>query len=74
MFHPSTINDLVSWPYAKMAELWGGKGYLCRTRKELWEALKDAKGQRVFCLIEALTDGTKPSAPLLNYVSEQRSS
>ena len=59
-FHPSTINTLVDWPYAKMAELWGGKSYVCSTPKELQNALFDAKSQKTFCLIEVHVDETKP--------------
>jgi indolepyruvate decarboxylase len=72
-FHPSTFNVLVDWPYAKLAELWGGKGYTCSTQKELNYALLDAKSQKIFCLIEINVDEAKPPEPLINYVSEQKS-
>jgi indolepyruvate decarboxylase len=72
LFHPSTINNLVDWPYAKMAELWGGKGYVCKTANEFWGALKDAKEQKVFSLIEVETSGSERSGPFFRYVSEQR--
>jgi indolepyruvate decarboxylase len=71
-FHPSTFNTLVDWPYAKLAELWGGKGYTCRTQKELQAALVDAKSQNMFCLIDVYVDEAKPPEPLIKYVSEQK--
>ncbi|HSV49503.1 MAG TPA: thiamine pyrophosphate-binding protein [Candidatus Acidoferrales bacterium] len=71
-FHPSPINSLVDWQYAKLAELWGGKSYTCKTTKELWEALTDAKNQKTFSLIEVHTDESAPPEPLAKYVSEQK--
>ena len=71
LFHPSAINDLADWCYAKMAQLWGGKGYVCSTRQELWEALESAKDEQVFSLIEVHT-GTELSEPLRTYVLGQR--
>lgn len=68
-FHPSTFNTLVDWPYAKLAELWGGKGYVCNTQKELQTALLDAKSQKTFSLIEVCVDDSKPPEPLTKYVS-----
>jgi indolepyruvate decarboxylase len=71
-FHPSPINSLVDWPYAKLAELWGGKGYVCSTQKELLDALIDAKNQKPFSLIEVKVDDAKPPESLAKYVSEQK--
>jgi indolepyruvate decarboxylase len=67
-FHPSTFNTLVDWPYAKLAELWGGKGYTCSIQKELHDALVDAKSQKTFSLIEVSVDESKPPDPLSKYV------
>jgi indolepyruvate decarboxylase len=71
-FHPSPINSLVNWPYTKIAELWGGKSYTCKTQDELYKALIDAKTQSTFCLIEAQTDSNVPPEPLAKYVAEQK--
>jgi indolepyruvate decarboxylase len=71
-YHPSAFNLLADWPYAKLAELWGGKSYVCGTQKELKDALLDAKGQKMFCLIEVQVDETKPPQPLVKYISEQK--
>ena len=72
LFLPSALNDLADWSYSKMAQLWGGKGYVCSTWQELWEALESARGEQVFSLIDVQTDGTKLSEPLRTYVSAQR--
>ena len=45
--------DLTPWPFAKLAEDWGGKGYTVRTRKEMLEAILDAYKQKTFTLIDA---------------------
>jgi indolepyruvate decarboxylase len=53
LFHPTAhFNELVNWPYAKIAELWGGKGYICDTCETLYRALEDAKNNKEFSLIE----------------------
>ena len=70
-YHPSSFNKLVDWPYAKLAELWGGKSYVCSTQKELKDALLDAKNQKMFCLIEVQVDETKPPEPLIKYISNK---
>jgi indolepyruvate decarboxylase len=68
-YHPSAFNTLVDWPYAKLAELWGGKSYVCSSQKELQDALVDAKSQKMFCLIEVQVDETKPPESLVKYTS-----
>jgi thiamine pyrophosphate-dependent acetolactate synthase large subunit-like protein len=57
LFHPSPANELANWTYAKMAELWGGKGYLFKTHEELVKGLKDAKNRKTFSIIGVITDG-----------------
>ncbi len=53
LFHPTAhFNELVNWPYAKIAELWGGKGYICDTCETLYRALEDTKNNKEFSLIE----------------------
>ncbi len=41
------------WPYAELAQAWGGVGFQARTREELREALRAAHEVRGFVLIEA---------------------
>jgi len=71
-FHPSPINSLVDWPYAKLAELWGGKGYVCSSQKKLLDALLDAKNQKMFCLLEVKVEGDKAPEPLIKYTSNEK--
>jgi indolepyruvate decarboxylase len=53
LFHPTaSFNELVNWPYAQIAELWGGKGYICDTCETLYRALEDTKNNKEFSLIE----------------------
>ena len=50
IFRPVTprkeLLDIPSWPYAEMAEGWGGFGVRVRTRAELREALRKAHSKR----------------------------
>lgn len=71
-YHKSAFNTLVDWPYAKLAEQWGGKTYICKTQAELSAALADATLQKSFCLIEAQIADDKPPMPLVAYVSDQK--
>ncbi len=47
-----TLLDLPNWPYADMAQGWGGVGMLAETPGELREALRAAHEVRDFVLIE----------------------
>lgn len=71
-FHPSSLNGLVDWQYAMLAELWGGKGYVAKASHELYKALVDAKAQKTFCLIEVHTDSSVSPEPLSKYVASQQ--
>jgi indolepyruvate decarboxylase len=73
LFYPSAhFNELVDWHYAELANLWGGKGYLCNNCESLYRALEDAKEQKTFTLIEVLTEKTELSEQLLAWIKEQR--
>ena len=54
---------LIPVDYAKIGEGYGMKSYTCRTIKELEDALKDAKKQKVSCMFDlkvipkTMTDG-----------------
>jgi indolepyruvate decarboxylase len=56
IFRPvSPREDLLSlpnWPYAELAQAWGGVGFRAKTRAELREALRAAHEVREFVLIE----------------------
>lgn len=71
LFYPTAgFNELVNWQYAKMAELWGGKGYLCDTCEKLYNALEEAKNNKEFSLIEVLLEKEELSDELLEWVKE----
>ena len=73
LFHPDAhFNELVDWPYAKLADLWGGKGYRCENCKQLYQALQDAQGQKCFTLIEVVTERDELSAELMAWIVEQK--
>ncbi len=73
LFYPSArFNELVNWPYAELANLWGGKGYLCDRCETLYRALEDAKGQKTFTLLEVVTEREELSEGLLAWIKEQR--
>ncbi len=61
-------NQIVSWPFAKLADLWGGFGFTARTPGEFHTALDAAwKGDR-FALIEAILDPDDMSPILRGFV------
>ncbi len=73
LFYPTAgFNELVNWPYSKMAELWGGKGYFCDTCEKLYRSLEDAKDNREFSLIEVLIEREELSEELLAWLKELR--
>jgi indolepyruvate decarboxylase len=46
--------DVPPWPYARLAELWGGRGYRVERTDALRRALEEAARVRTFVIIEAL--------------------
>jgi indolepyruvate decarboxylase len=74
LFYPTAkFNELVNWPYAKMAELWGGKGYYCDSCEKLYKALEEAKNNKEFTVIEAVIEKGDLSEELLAWVKELHS-
>jgi len=52
-FYPHAgYNDTVPWPFARLAELWGGRGVVAATMGEFRAALRDAWREPRFTLIE----------------------
>lgn len=52
-FRPDAgYNDTVAWPFAKLAELWGGRGFDVRTPRQFREALAAAVREDRFTLID----------------------
>jgi|WetSurMetagenome_2_1015567.scaffolds.fasta_scaffold1090695_2 TPP-dependent 2-oxoacid decarboxylase len=74
LFYPTArFNELVNWSYAKMAELWGGKGYYCDSCEKLYRALEEAKDNKEFSVIEAVLSKEDLSEELLLWVKELHS-
>jgi indolepyruvate decarboxylase len=73
LFDPTAgFNELVNWPYSRIAELWGGRGYLCDTCEKLYNAFEDAKDNMEFSLIEVILEKEELSEELLGWVKELR--
>jgi indolepyruvate decarboxylase len=51
-FPDAKYNETVSWPFAALAELWGGRGFTARTPREFRDALAAAWAGEAFALIE----------------------
>ena len=51
-FPHAQYNETVEWPFAKMAELWGGRGYEVRTPGEFQATLVSAWEESCFTLID----------------------
>jgi indolepyruvate decarboxylase len=51
-FPEAHYNDTVSWPFAKLAELWGGRGFCAFTPRQFRDALEAAHKEARFTLIE----------------------
>jgi len=52
-FFPQALyNDTVGWPFARLAELWGGRGIEVKTPGQLRRALEEAEAEAKFTLIE----------------------
>jgi indolepyruvate decarboxylase len=51
-FPDARYNDTVAWPFAKLADLWGGRGFRAFTPNQFRDALAAAYGDERFTLIE----------------------
>jgi indolepyruvate decarboxylase len=51
-FPHATYNDTVPWPFAALANLWGGHGSLVRTAGDLRRALATAWASKEFSVVE----------------------
>jgi indolepyruvate decarboxylase len=51
-FPDAHYNDTVAWPFSKLAELWGGRGFQAFTPRQFRDALDAASGESRFTLIE----------------------
>lgn len=62
------FNDLVNWPYARLAQNWGGRGFTVQTPGELQQALKDAWAASEFSVIEVEIEADDLSPILRGFV------
>ena len=51
-FPEAQYNDTVEWPFARLAEIWGGRGFTARTPGRLRATLAEAFEEKRFTLIE----------------------
>ena len=51
-FPDARYNETVSWPFAKLADLWGGRGFRAFTPRQFRDALRAAYDESRFTLIE----------------------
>jgi len=71
LFDPTAgFNELVNWPYAKIGELLGGKGYFVDNCEKLYRALEKARDDKLFSLIEVFLDKDEYSQELLAWLNE----
>jgi indolepyruvate decarboxylase len=63
-FPDAGYNVTAGWPFATLAELWGGRGFTVRTPRQLREALAAAYEEDRFTLIEILL-GSGDISPIL---------
>jgi TPP-dependent 2-oxoacid decarboxylase len=72
IFRPVTERQdllaLPSWPYAQLAEAWGGKGFRVETVGELRAALAEADMIPSFVLIEVMVDPLDLSPVTVKYI------
>jgi len=67
-FPHARYNETVSWPFARLAELWGGRGIEVQTPGQLRSALEEAMGERRFTLIEVRLERGDVSPILRGFV------
>jgi indolepyruvate decarboxylase len=65
------FNDILTWPYAEMARLWGGKGIVADSPPALAAALARAKDAARFTLVEAKLP-RRDGSPVLERLSALR--
>ncbi|MBI2829209.1 MAG: indolepyruvate/phenylpyruvate decarboxylase [Acidobacteria bacterium] len=68
-FPDAAYNDTVAWPFAKLAELWGGRGFNVRTPRQLRDALAAASREDRFTLIDVTLQPGDVSPILRGFVS-----
>jgi indolepyruvate decarboxylase len=72
-FPDANYNTTVSWPFAKMADLWGGRGFNARTPRQLRDALAVAWLDDRFTLIDVALQPGDVSPILRGFVQAFKS-
>jgi indolepyruvate decarboxylase len=67
-FPDAGYNATVPWPFAKLAELWGGRGFVARTPRELRSALASAWAGDTFAIIDVALEPGDVSPILRGFV------
>lgn len=67
-FPDAQYNTTVSWPFAQLADAWGGRGFRVRTPGELRTALDAASAEQRFTLIEVVLQPGDVSPILRGFV------
>ena len=67
-FPHARYNETVSWPFARLAELWGGRGIEVKTPGQLRNALEEAVKETRFTLIEVQLERGDVSPILRGFV------
>ena len=62
--------EIPNWPYAELAQLWGGVGFVAETASELREALRAAHEVSEFVIIEARVPPDDLSPISVRYIRE----
>jgi indolepyruvate decarboxylase len=68
-FPEARYNGTVAWPFATLAELWGGRGFDARTPRQLRDALAAASREDRFTLIDVKLQQGDVSPILRGFVS-----
>ena len=72
-FPQARYNDTVTWPFAKLADLWGGRGIRAFTPRQFSDALRAAHDGEHFSLIEVALQKGDVSPILRGFVEAFRS-
>ncbi len=72
-FPKATYNTTVPWPFASLANLWGGRGFVVRTPRQFREALQVAWAGDSFALLEVTLEPGDVSPILRGFVQAFKS-
>ncbi len=75
IFRPVTpdrrdLLEIPPWPYARLAQAWGGAGFVAETADELRAALDEAHGAKTFSIIDVHVGRDDLSPVTIKYIRE----